>query len=435
MKKLTFLFIALMVFGFLISNIHLGLAQTATPVNGIINSDTTWTKVNSPYSLTGPVTISAGVILTIEAGVTVDLNNYFILVNGALEAVGNEVSPIDIFGLGNITFTSLSTSWNQQTGAGSIIENTSLPAVYIQSASPKINGCSIFSLTIDGGSPIISNNIIFYNLYNIPSYNLGDHGLLIKDGTPIISNNQLNYLEIRGGSPIILGNKITLFTTISINVSQGSPIISNNTIMGQILRDSYGRPRDIDTYAINLNGNGNTTIIDNYFSGQFSYGISITSSNPTILRNVIKIQGTGIKNIGGFPQIENNSISGCYIGVVASNSQIIIYNNIENNSYKNLYVSSTNNINVSYNWWGTIDTALINQTIYDSKDVPKMGTANFTPFLASPNPQAKPNLSANLPAPSTSTTIPEFPSIVYIAILMIMIAIISVKKGKRKTDS
>src|SRR5208337_5359065 len=43
-----------------------------TNVNGTINSDTTWTKANSPYNLTGPVTVDPGVTLSIEPGTIVD---------------------------------------------------------------------------------------------------------------------------------------------------------------------------------------------------------------------------------------------------------------------------------------------------------------------------------------------------------------------------
>lgn len=51
MKKITILLIAITVAGLLITNIHLGLAQTSTPVNGIIAQDTTWVKTNAKLGL------------------------------------------------------------------------------------------------------------------------------------------------------------------------------------------------------------------------------------------------------------------------------------------------------------------------------------------------------------------------------------------------
>jgi len=43
----------------------------ATNVSGTISTNTTWTAANSPYVMTGNVTVNAGVTLTIEPGVTV----------------------------------------------------------------------------------------------------------------------------------------------------------------------------------------------------------------------------------------------------------------------------------------------------------------------------------------------------------------------------
>lgn len=36
---------------------HFGTAQSGTNITGIISSNTTWTQVNSPYTLTGNVLV------------------------------------------------------------------------------------------------------------------------------------------------------------------------------------------------------------------------------------------------------------------------------------------------------------------------------------------------------------------------------------------
>src|SRR3990172_12434736 len=65
-------------------------AAGATLVSGPISTDTTWTLAGSPYRLTGNVTISAGVTLTVDPGVTVDLGSDVkdIDVNGTLTGDG-----------------------------------------------------------------------------------------------------------------------------------------------------------------------------------------------------------------------------------------------------------------------------------------------------------------------------------------------------------
>ncbi len=214
--------IALMIGGLaFVGTMPFGKAQSGTNVSYIISSDTTWSQANSPYNFTGNVLVNSGVTLTIGADATVNLNNYYledngsliiqpganitmgligdgIDVNGVLSAVGTSSNPIYINGdvqghiiiafYSAITFSSSSTSWNQQTNSGSVIENTVISNVEFEiSSSVRISDSSLLSgaLTLTGGSPTIENNNI-------------DTPLSVTGGSPVISNNQITFAVAPG---------------------------------------------------------------------------------------------------------------------------------------------------------------------------------------------------------------------------------------------
>jgi hypothetical protein len=171
--------IALVVSGFSFAGVLMCASAQGTTVSSmIITSDITWTKANSPYTFTGPVGVAEGVTLTIESGVTVNFVTYYLEVNGTLHARGSTTSniffisyhPEGQYTMGSIRFMSSSTGWNEQTGSGSIIENTVFDSVSvsINSGSPKINnntfGGGYYSQRAigvsEGSSAIISNNVL-----------------------------------------------------------------------------------------------------------------------------------------------------------------------------------------------------------------------------------------------------------------------------------
>lgn len=384
MKKhlaiLTFI-LALSVF-VLTGTSYFGTVQAATDVSGLISSDTTWTVAGSPYSLTGPVGVSEGVTLIIEAGVTVNLNSYYLQVNGTLYARGSSTEPIYIndgsegtdgngYPIDPITFTPLSSDWNEQTSTGCIIENAVL-------SSTSINVIS---------SPRLCNNL-FTECVLWVSTTWSGSGWNHYDASPMISNNTFN------------GNGLSY----GIIVGYSSANISQNTISGY----STGITLNSDTSTV-VQGN---CIVDNGIGIQVN--VHQGSSSPVIENNTITNNSYGISIVRQFD---------------APNSPTIKYNNIFANTNYNINSEIPDEINATYNWWGTTDTQVINQTMHDFYDDFTLGTVTFVPFLTEANPDAP--------------LVPEFASPLIISILLASILVASLffkrnagtKKVKLQTSS
>ncbi len=369
-RKIIQLTIVILVSWAIICNFsNFGIAQNTVNISGIIKEDATWTKVNSPYTFTGPVSVYQGVTLTIEAGVQVFFEDYYLQVNGTLIAKGTDNEPVSFLTpeghFSEIVFMPSSPSWDAKTGKGSIIEKANIPSndfiIIINGTSPKIDSSDCNSIVINDASPQITNNRIS-----------SDASVKINGGSPLISNNRLY------DSPI--------------EVNSGSPIISNNILMGD------GRWRDEEFL-----GYGGTCIV--------AWG-----GTPQILNNNITNCGAGI--IIGNGVIEKNTFINCTEKAIIINgpaSPTIKYNNIGFSS-KSIVLSegASQDVDASNNWWGTIDEAAISQSIVDSKNDFNLGKVTYTPILTEQNMQAVPDIDNSL------QTTPEFSAQILVALLVVI---------------
>lgn len=392
----TILLITIMISGLaFVNTIKSASGQTGTQVNGIISSNTSWTQANSPYTLSGPVLIASGVALIIQAGVTVNLGSYYIEVNGTLKAIGNNLNPITFNSAynGQINFTKYSGSWNQQTQTGCVIEN-------------DIVHCSINIYEV---SPLISDNQFSYSF-----------GFSLEQGPGV---------SVYGGSPLILNNTSNSYFDV---YDGGLAVISSNTLSGE--------------YAGIGCFSQNSEVTDNTLSGcgfalVFGGPAGASTSGGTVQGNLIYQNQVGIYNPSGRAIIQNNTIANNTIGIqLPSASSIIAYNNILNNQLSISLIDTetntlqSNNINATYNYWGTTDQQAINQTIFDFKNNFNLGTVNFVPFLTAPNAQA-PSLPTPTPSISPSpppTATPTVPELSWLAVIPLMISMLSVAWALRK---
>jgi parallel beta-helix repeat protein len=344
----------------------------------------------SPYNLTGNLQVSSGATLTIEAGVTVNLNSYYLDVAGTLRAIGTETNLITINEgampsanhFGQIFFTQTSTPWNESTGTGCIIQNAIVN-------SPEIKGSSsglIVTLRIED-SPKICNNTI-------------------QSVTQDCTLGGALAIEVTAGSPVITGN---LFTNNwrAIFVVDGKEVtVTNNTITHNRLGIGVS---STSTTAVHVNYN---SILDNYENGLTIQNGAFNSLDivGNLIQNISHPDGSGIaiQNAGGNIHITNNTVTnnrGVAVFANPSSSITLSWNNLVGNALNLKYVG-TSSFDASNNWWGTDNSTEIAQTVYDGKDDSALGTVVYEPFLAAANSYAPTEISAANPAP-TPTEAPK----------------------------
>jgi hypothetical protein len=409
---LSVFFTAILIGGLVLASaMHFGTVHAFTNVGGTISSNTTWTKANSPYNLLGPTLVSSGVTLTIDAGATVNLNTYYLQIDGTLRAIGTSTDPVYInssaVNAGQIKFTASSTSWNEQSGSGCIIENAVINQTVISTTNCSVKiSSNTFNDNADmmhenvavatsgiGSSTISNNNFVASGLEisdsSTVSNNVIQGGIGLDAGSPLVSKN-----TISGGSSYfwigrsfdrdydtlviycsahVSGNTIDGDTIISCYESI-SPVIDGNTMLGLIGDGEYV--------------GGSTTFDVDLSNNKIAGGIAFDVANLTVNHNLIVNTDTGVQIGNG--ELTDNTIAYCTTGVQVNSgcSPTVHGNNIVNCSQHSLQLTGSGNVYATNNWWGTTDMQAINQSIYDFKYDFNLGTVNFVPFLTKQNPEA-----------------------------------------------
>jgi parallel beta-helix repeat protein len=355
-------------------------AAGPTYVSGPINADTTWYFADSPYIVTGDVTVEPGAILTIEPGVEVRFDATFtIIVDGTLIANGTNVdritftSNLSVPAKGDWYAIRLRTDYNHIDNAD--IEYASY-GVFITFfgthntvSNTTINNCEFDGIYItNSDNNLISNCTITSNdRFGITIYE--SYGTRIENSTIQYNNyfginlNASTYTEI-------------YYTNISYNDGKGILLYSdshNITILGCEI--DWNTNKGIDLWGTSDNTIINTTVIGNNGIGidftaettnQWIEGCTITDNEGTgiDLRGswYVDIVGCNIsrnKGYGGIysakpvqhVNIKNSNITGNIgngIDLYKTKWVVISFSNISRNTRNGIYfnrsLNHTNNI-------------------------------------------------------------------------------------------
>ena len=331
--KRSFISILILVISLILT---LSFKVYATEVNDII-TDTTWTKVNSPYVVTNTVQVLEGVTLIIEPGVTVKFNNGTGLnIGGKLVVVGTADEMI--------TFTSNQPVPQPQDWIGIKFTNASIDAQvddkYNYLSGSIIKHCIIeyaadSAIALEYSSPYVFNNIIRNN------FSTRGGGIFIYQSSPIIKNNIINnnVASIKGGGIYMYGS---------------SPLITHNIVANN----------SVTSNSVSEFGGGGI-YVENKYGGVARILFNIIEDNTATYGGAILISWGRPSSIDYQAEIN--------------------YNNIINNvSNYYIYSLSDDDIRADNNYWGTSDTLIVDEKIYDYYDNISFGKVFYEPIAIQP---------------------------------------------------
>jgi parallel beta-helix repeat protein len=386
----------------------------------LIDQDTTWSPDTcDPYVVAGNVSVSSGVILTIQPGTTVKFNSLKVLaVQGTLVARGTAASPItftsnlatpDKGDWGYIHFAASSTDATFDAD-GNYIGGCILQYAVVEYAGRTSSGGTC-ALLIEGSSPYIDHNTVRDNKVD---------GIRVwSGGSPritnsIITDNNDDGIYVYYGNPIISGNIIYTNAASGIGLDYSDSIINSNVITDN------GRGIEVGYSTATITGNtitGNSTT--NYGGGIFIHIYSgvVAIRDNTIANNSATYAGGGVYVFHGSEIIiSGNTITGNTVAAanqgggifLSSDSDTVTIN--DNNLYGNQAVVpndlcndkplSSGNVNAKDNWWGTTDDAIIEDHIWHFPDDPSLSIVNYIPFRTGPPPTPTPS-----PTPTPTATL------------------------------
>ena len=355
-------------------------ANAQTYVSGLILTNTTWTKANSPYIVNGNLNVDSAVTLTIEPGVTIRVDStYFFYVDGRILAEGTATD--------SIIFTANTVNPTLHKWEGIEFREKS------RNDTSILKYCRIeyanIALELAGVKILIDSSVLRYNktAVMVEYVQTAFHSFFIMNGSTITENTDgikcYNF-------PI---GKLT-----GCEISHNSTGYYDRSYTGLIIHKSEFNYNQTAIEVENTNRRDSLKITESIFKGNTMYGIiihdpwnyKIYGRQPEIISdNLFIYNATAIKieDVEAFT-INRNTIAYNDIGIehdqnysVAPTRLYIDSNCFTNNQSYNYYEVGIDDDTLANNWWGTTSTAGIDSGIFDYYDNFSSGKIYYMPIL------------------------------------------------------
>jgi hypothetical protein len=338
----------------LVLSVNSGNAQTN--VSGVISTNSTWSKINSPYKITGNVQVNSGITLTIEPGVQVVFqDNFYLKILGTINSVGTVGDSI-------IFKSSNSNNW-----AGILLINS--------------------TTTLNTDYSYASGSIFKYN-----SFKSSNKALFVYNSGFYIENckfqDNLIGFEPRASSKGLLKSTTFLNNTTGIYTEYED----NTTGYGvSCIKDFKLQENlfELNTTGANLNMNqrtfDNLQVVNNIFSSN-STGLTLGGGGyGPYLANVLISNNNFTSNTNGLniSNIYSNGYNGC-TGTLSF--PLIIEKNLINNN---------SSIGLSFSYSGNNHTVRNNIILSNSIGISITGTTSSVSFQKNSLFENKKTISVN----------------------------------------
>ncbi|MBW6492561.1 MAG: right-handed parallel beta-helix repeat-containing protein [Lentimicrobium sp.] len=383
-------------------------SQPVVEVGGLLTGNTTWTSDNS-YLVTDDLLIPAGVELTILPGVTVrfQANRGLFVEYGSLKVLGNYqnvkdtvrflsyegqlwkgISLISVGGANNniidhalieradMGIDIRSSSW--VVVRNSTIQNCLTNDIRLSNSSDCIitenrmeqNGRVGIEIYSTGAGNTSSDNQITYNYISDSRYT----NLLVRfDYGGGCRNNQIKYNLFYGAEAGIYIDNSSLNSTDNIIIQSnvfhkngGATIgfgISTGMDNTLITNNLFWQNEKL---SVQLRRGFNSVVANNiFYQNANCLAVNLNAKNANVRRNTFAENTSYLLNISeaaGFNAEGNNFLNNLLHEAI-----------VRNNSFMN--------IDISGQFWGSLDTTLMQSMIWDYHDDAALGELNYLPFL------------------------------------------------------